>query len=107
MSTNPSEATIQTAVLKYLHQQGHFCWRQNNLAVYDPKLGQYRAHTGLKGVSDIMCILPPTGQFVGIEVKTGKGAVSVDQLLFERRCRKVGARYHVVRSVDDVKELGL
>lgn len=102
-----SEAETQTKILKYLHSQGHFCFRVNNGAIYDKKINGYRAHVGLKGVSDIMCILPPQGQFCGIEVKTDQGRVSVDQMLFERRCAAVGAQYHVVRSVDDVKFLSL
>ncbi len=96
------EGKIQKEILDYLVSQGVFHWRQNNLPVYDPKIGCYRAHTGLKGVPDIICIIK--GQFVGIEVKTPKGKQSADQLLFEKRCKRNGGDYIVARSVQDVKD---
>jgi hypothetical protein len=58
-----------------------------------------------RGVPDIILVL--SGQFVGLEVKTATGRVSPDQLAFEQDCQKYGARYHVVRSIDDVVRLGL
>jgi len=86
MSTPGSK--LQTAVLNKLHKKGIFCWRQNNQPTYDPKLnsgyGGYRAHAGMKGVPDIICIIK--GQFVGIEIKAGKDKMSPDQIIFKNRC---------------------
>jgi hypothetical protein len=110
MSIKKTESQIQTEVLNYLLRKGIFCWRQNNQAVYDKKLNNYRAHVGLKGVPDIIAITPATskqcgGIFVGIEIKTSKGKLSVDQILFRDRCYRHNAEYHVVTSLEDIKKL--
>ena len=104
------EGKIQNAILKYLKSQGHFCFRVNNGAIHDAKLndgyGGYRSNPSLmKGVPDII-LIADDGVFVGIEVKAPKGIQSADQMLFERRCKLKNGRYHVVRSVEEVKELG-
>ncbi len=97
------ESKIQSAVLKYLHEKGIFAWRQNNLAIYDPKLNGYREHTGLKGVPDILAVIKC--QFVGFEIKQPKGRQSADQLLFQKRLERNGGKYHIIRSLDDIKKL--
>ena len=104
------EGKIQTAILKYLKARGYFCWRNNNGAVHDQKMnngyGGYRSNPSLmKGIPDII-LIPDDGIFTGIEVKTPKGKQSADQMLFERRCKRKNAHYYLVRSLDDVKELG-
>lgn len=106
------EGKIQLAILKHLREEGVFCWRNNNQPTHDPKMnsgyGGYRAQSAYAapGAPDIMCILDG-GVFAGFEVKTKTGRQSADQKLFEKRCDSRGALYHVVRSVADVKELGL
>lgn len=104
------EGKIQTAILKYLKQEGHFCWRNNSGAVYDQKLndgyGGYRSNPSLmKGVPDII-LIPKDGIFTGIEVKAPGGTQSADQQLFERRCKRNNGRYYLVKSLDEIKELG-
>jgi hypothetical protein len=108
------EGEIQLAICKYLREQGYFFWRSNNTPTYDPKmnngLGGYRSQGEFSqpGLSDICLVHGDNyGQFVALEVKAPKGRQSTDQKLFERRCGLSNARYHVVKSVDDVKALGL
>lgn len=104
-----TEAQIQTAVCKKLRDAGFFFWRSNNVPIFDPKLnngyGAYRSQGefSLKGIPDIIIILKG-GQFCGLEVKTPTGSVSADQVLFERRCKTIGAKYIVIRSVEDINE---
>lgn len=101
MSTPGNRLT--TAVLKKLVNAGIFCWRQNNMPVYDPNIGDYggyRSHNGLKGVPDIICII--RGQFVGIEIKAGADRLSADQIHFKKRCERNGGKYLVVKHKDDV-----
>lgn len=99
-----AENKIQSATLKKLQKAGIFCWRNNNNAVWDSHLnngfGAYRSFGGLKGVPDIIAIVK--GQFVGIEVKTPKGKLSPEQVLFKKRCVRNGGKYLVVKHVDDV-----
>lgn len=61
----------------------------------------------LRGVPDIILVKPPTGQFIGLEVKTKSGRLSDHQQEFSERLRDVGGRYYVVTSIDDVQALGL
>jgi len=105
------EAKIQLSILKYLRAKGIFCWRNNTMGVWDPKLEIYRSNPyAMPGAPDIIAITPPTrkscgGVFVGIEVKAPRGRVSADQVLFGKRCASNNAEYHVVKSLEDMKKL--
>jgi hypothetical protein len=110
-----TESHIQTAILDYLTKRGHLCWRNNNQPTYDQKMngghGGYRAQSKWtpKGLPDIMLVHKERyGQLWGLEVKKPKGGrTSPDQLLIQKRFQLHNAEYHVVRSVEEVKELGL
>jgi hypothetical protein len=104
------EGAVQHAVLDYLARlelQGKLIfWRQNNTGVWDARKGCYRKPKGpgsRLGVPDIMVIMPPNGLLVAIECKAPKGTQSDPQKGFQRALEKVGGRYFVVRSVDDVR----
>lgn len=108
------EGKIQTDILTYLTNRGYTCWRNNNQPTYDQKMNQgrggYRAQSKWtpRGLPDILLIHKEQyGQLWGLEVKTTKGRPSADQLLQQKRWRLSNAVYEVVRSVDDVKALGL
>lgn len=84
--------------------------RLNNTPTYDANLGGYRSQSkwSAPGLADLLVIdREEYGQAVFLEVKTAKGKQSNDQKLFEKRCGLSNARYHVVKSVDDVKKLKL
>lgn len=101
------EGKIQKAILDALTKAQVFHWRNNNAPIYDQKLnsgyGGYRAHAGMKGVPDIICVI--NGQFVGIEVKTPRGKQSSDQVLFQKRLERAGGKYILARGVDDIVEI--
>lgn len=105
------EGKIQLAVIKYLFNKGIFCWRNNSMGVWDEKIRAYRSNPyAIKGVPDIIAITPPTrkqcgGIFVGLEIKTAKGKLSVDQVRFRDRCNQHNAEYHVIKSLNDIKAL--
>lgn len=108
------EVDIQRDILNYLRDKGHLVWRHNNMPTYDQKMnngyGGYRAQNkwSYPGLPDIFVIdKEQYGQLVGLEVKTPKGKPSAGQLLMKRRFELQNARYEIVRSVDDVKLLGL
>jgi hypothetical protein len=98
------ENAVQQAILGYLKENNILAWRQNNQPIYDQKMnsgyGGYRAHSGMKGVPDILFVLD--GRAGGIECKTTKGRQSADQLLFQKRFELHGGVYILARSVDDV-----
>ena len=97
------ETEIQKAILDYLRLKGRFFWRNNSGAFKTESGGFYRV--GTAGAPDIIgCV---DGKFVGLEVKTEKGKLSVDQQAFARGLRTAGGAFHLVRSIDDVIALGL
>jgi hypothetical protein len=101
------EGQIQNAICDYLSLKGHFFWRNNSIGVYDPVGKRFRSTPkyAMNGVPDI--ILIKDGFFVGLEVKTPKGRQSDNQKDFEKKCKEAGAEYYLVRSIDDVQEIGL
>jgi hypothetical protein len=107
MATTP-EGKVQLAIMQYLAKRGHLFWR-NSPNTYDPKLGIYKSNPYVrKGIPDILLIdREQYGQLVGLEVKASKGRPSADQLLMQKQFWLSNARYEFVRSVDDVKKLGL
>lgn len=112
MSKSKTEGIIQREICGYLEKRGHLFFRTNNTPTYDPKLnngyGGYRSQSrwSQPGLPDI-CVIDDTGHFIGLEVKTPKGRQSADQKLFEKKCEARAAEYYVVRSVEDVKNVGL
>lgn len=60
---------------------------------------------GLKGSSDIIAIVSPVGVFLGVEIKTGKGRQSPDQLRFEAAVDRVGAAYATIRDVAEIEPI--
>ena len=101
------ETDIQRAICDYLAAKKHFFWRTNTTPIYDPTRQRFRAMPkySLSGVPDIIVI--KDGWFIGLEVKKKGSYQSKAQKEFERMCKEAGGEYWVVRSVEDVKELGL
>lgn len=101
------ETSIQSAICEYLARRKHMFWRSNNMPRFDMKRKIFfkMPSYGLKGVPDIIVI--HDGYFIGLEVKRKGTKQSTDQKEFERRCKEAGGEYRVVRSIDDVQEIGL
>ena len=59
----------------------------------------------MKGLPDIM-VLTDGGYAVFLEVKD-KSKQSEDQKIFEQKCKDIGCEYHIVKSIEDVTEIGL
>jgi hypothetical protein len=104
-----NEMAVQNAVCEYLALKKHFFFRMNNTPISDIRNGQriFRAMPkyGIKGLPDIQ-VLTDGGFTVFLEIKD-KSKQSDDQKEFERRCKEVGCEYHIIRSIDDVQEIGL
>lgn len=103
-----SETQIQSSICEYLARRKHLFHRANQIPVYDVKRGTYRAFPkySLKGFPDIL-VLTDGGFAVFLEVKAQKGRQSPEQKEFQKRCEEKGCEYHVVRSIDDVRNIGL
>ena len=60
--------------------------------------------TGLfSGVSDLIVVMP--NRLLFVEVKTPVGRQSVKQKYFEKLVTNLGFNYHLVRSLEDFKQL--
>ena len=104
----PLEKDIQLAVCQYLELKKRFFWRQNTAPTFDVTRQVFRAMPkyALKGVPDII-VVTDGGFVVFLEIKRPRGKQSPEQVAFEERCKKLGAEYHVITSVDQLKPLGL
>jgi len=107
------EGKVQLEIMQYLRKQGHLFWRFSP-ETYNARLGIHVKHEYIpSGLPDIMLLHPgDTKQFpapcmVGLECKTTKGKPSAQQLLMQRRFNLVNHEYHIVRNVQEVKDLGL
>lgn len=105
------EIEIQHTICEYLafreKQRMLMFWRQNTNAMYDVSKGIHRRmpQHAKKGVPDIIVI--KNGQFIGLEVKSATGRISDEQRIFEAYVKEHGGFYYIVRSLEDVRKLGL
>jgi hypothetical protein len=97
--SNHNELVNRILILLHSNKLGRF-WANNTGAVKTVK-GHFQRY-GLKGSSDIIG-LSKTGQFVGIEVKTGAGRQSGDQKNFQRMIESNGGMYFMVREESDMQ----
>ena len=98
------ESDVVRSISEYLQARRHFFWRNNTGAFRTDKGGMY--FFGAKGSPDLF-VLTRGGVLISLEVKTQTGRQSPDQKAWETRCQEIGASYHVVRSIEDVQEIGL
>lgn len=89
------EATLQTKVMHYLrHEQTEYKCALTNMP-----------HSADAGMPDAFCI-SPTGKYVGLELKNPKGGVqSSKQKYWQKEIEKRGGEYHLVRSMEELKDL--
>jgi hypothetical protein len=103
------ERDIQRACLQLLKLKGIFAWRNNTVGIYNPKTENYYFH-GLRGVSDILGILPQKcpcalqGVFLAIEVKQPKKHPTNEQAAFLKRVNDLGGIGLCVHSVEELEE---
>ncbi len=92
---------LRNATLRLLSHAGLFCWLNETQGTYDAARACYRRNPlTLRGVPDILGIAAD-GRFVGIEIKTGKGRLSEEQVAFRGNAQVRNAVSIVARSTDD------
>lgn len=97
------EKQIQNSVEHYLTLKKYFFWKNNSGALPTASGGFIRF--GAVGSPDI-CLVKD-GFFIGLEIKTSKGKQSDGQKQFEKKLKEAGGEYYIVKSLDDLKEIGL
>jgi len=103
----PLACEIQSAICDDLALRTHFFYRTHNTPIFDPNRKLFRAmpkHTP-KGISDIFVLYGARPYF--LEVKRSGSYQTPEQREFQKRAEFAGALYAVVRSIDDVRALGL
>lgn len=96
----PMSQTNETtrAILNFLFEKRIFAWRQNTGGIPDPR-GFFRP-AAKTGVADILAIVPPNGQFLAIEIKTGRDRLRPEQEGFLQNVRTMGGLALVVKDYD-------
>lgn len=90
------EKYIQAQILAWLESAGLLHWRANSGFVH---VHGRRISLGPEGISDVVVIIPPTGRFLGLEIKSEHGKVRPVQKLFKARVEAVGGYYKIVRTL--------
>lgn len=95
------ESDVLRACLDLLRLRSIFAWRNNNAGVNRTDKGgrQFWTHTGLKGISDILGVLPD-GRFLAIEVKRPGERPTREQVEFIESVRDNNGAACWVDSVD-------
>jgi hypothetical protein len=101
----PRETDLTKACLQLLALRGVLCWRQNSGAAV---FGQGKARRfvqmtrGVKGISDILGILPPAGRFLAVECKRPGNKPTADQQGFLDAITAAGGAALVVHDVAEL-----
>lgn len=93
------ETEIQHAILEALRAIGCLAWRQNVGAL---QLEGRTVFFGVRGMSDILSVIPPSGRLLAVEVKSDRGQLTLEQQAFLATVGAAGGVALVARSVDDV-----
>lgn len=95
------EELVNEILLKYGAIPGVRLWKRK-VGMATPIGGTRPVKFGLNGEADIGGIAMPNGRMIAIEVKTGTGKLSDDQLHFQAMAEKYGALFILARDQDDV-----
>ena len=115
MQLTNRETDVLASCLQWLRMKGVWCWRQNQGAI-PLKSGGYRRFVGLKGVADILGILPQTvrvigdehpvifGNMLAVETKREGEKPRPEQVEFLRLVNERGGVGVCVHSVTELEE---
>ena len=95
------EGAVVKACLEYLQIRGVIAWRNNTTGTWDANKETFRKNAGRNGIADIIGILP-SGRFLAVECKAGRGRLSPAQVEFQRDIIQAGGLHIIARSADDV-----
>ena len=95
--------SLTKLIMTWLKLNDHFAARINSGAVFDRRLGVYRANSGATaGMADINAVVK--GRSISIEVKIGKDKIRDSQLKVKSEIEAAGGIYIIVRSFDDFRQ---
>lgn len=91
------ETAIQRDVIDYLSSRGFLVWRNQLQGIM---MNGRRLRNPNKGQPDVWAV--KRGRLLGVEVKTEKGVLSVEQTEFIARAERFGVTVIVARSIQDL-----
>ena len=104
------ETNIMNKIMLAMSKKGWLVWR-NQVGLFKTLDGR-TVNIGIKGSSDLMAVKPTVitpemvGQtlavFVAVEVKTATGRQSEPQKKWQKAVEKLGVKYILARSEDDI-----
>lgn len=98
-----SESRLQSDCFTWFHNsfpsQRQMLFHVQNKARNAIEGNKFKAMGVVKGISDLILILP--GRVVFIELKTDTGTQSADQKLFEMKVKARGFEYLIMRSLEE------
>jgi hypothetical protein len=98
---------LTEGIINFLNSRGHFAFRVNNGAVYDPERQAFRRPAAnAPAIADIHCTLYPSGLSCWIEVKnaaTGDRVRGSKQKDFAAEIKKRGGFHYFAKTYDDFK----
>ena len=113
MGLSVKETDLVRACLDWLALHGILAWRANNTGIFDPTRRCFRSFHGLKGVADVLGILPRTvrladggeatfGSLLAVECKRPGQKPRAEQAAF---LEDVAARGGIAVCVHSLREL--
>lgn len=99
-----TEHEIQKSIVRYFRKEypNYILFSTNNEACYTRQT--YFAEAGmLKGLADLVIVLP--NKIIFVELKTTQGKQSKSQKDFETKITSLGYNYYIIKSLNDFKEL--
>ena len=108
------EHALQCQIVEYLRMKGYYCYAIPNGFYSGIKdkgkkfayINKLKREGYLVGAPDLQVLLPK-GKIIHLELKVGYNKLSIHQEAFRDKCEELGHKYHVIRSLEDVMELGL
>lgn len=102
-----SEAEIQQAIRLALGREKDLTiWRNSTgVSQHTDRSGRKRweRHGLIKGASDLVGVLAPSGRWVALEIKSPTGRPTEEQLMFLDLIRRRGGFATIVRSVEEAQ----
>lgn len=98
-----TESDLVRQCLDWLQLHKILAWRSNNVPVFDTVRKCFRSFTGLKGVSDILGILPG-GRLLAVECKIGKNKLTPEQEWFLAEVNRLGGVGLEVRCLASLEQ---
>lgn len=97
----PPESALLRQVLQWLNLKGIFAWRANSGGGLR---GGRPVRGNPAGTPDVLCVLPPAGRLVGLELKSASGRLRPAQEAWRGAAERAGALHLVVRSLGQLVE---